>query len=158
MDASAAISLGDSPLPIGYTIYKQHRLVVSTRSGRLTTAEIRACMDQGRNDPDFNPGFNQLVDWREVTFVDMSGDETRRLANIPPFSPESKRAVVAPDPAVFGMGRMFATYHEMSNSPSQLAVFYDLASALTWLGIGNKLRVAAGDDFSFKREPCHSLD
>ena len=94
-------------------------------------------MDQGRSDPNFDPAFNQIVDLREVTSIDISSAETRTLASIPLFSPESRRAVVAPDPAHFGVGRMFATYHEMSESPSQVSVFYDLSSALRWLGIEN---------------------
>jgi hypothetical protein len=55
-------------------------------------------MDQGVTDPDFDPGFNPIVDFREVTFIDISGGETRTLARNPLFSPESKRAVVAPTP------------------------------------------------------------
>jgi len=124
-------------LPIQDTIFKEHRIVLSTAHGQLTAAEIKACMDQGLNDPDFNPDFNQIVDFRAVITIDMSGAQTRTLANIPLFSPESKRAVVAPDPANFAVGRMFATYHEMSRSPSQIKIFYDLGSALKWLGIEN---------------------
>ena len=112
-------------------------MVISTGFGRLTSAEIKTCMDQGVTDPDFDPGFNQIVDFREVTFVDVSGGQTRALANKALFSPESKRAVVAPNPAHFGFGRVFAAYHEMSESPSQVQVFYDLSSALRWLGIEN---------------------
>ena len=124
-------------MPIHYTVFKKHRIVISTAYGQLTAAEIKACMDRGLNDPDFNPDFNQVVDFRAVTTIDMSGEQTRTLANIPLFSSESKRAVVAPDPAKFAVGRMFATYHEMSRSPSQIKIFYDLASALKWLGIEN---------------------
>ena len=88
-------------------------------------------------DPDFDPRFNQVVDFREVTTIEISGPETRTFANIPLFSRESKRAVVAPSPANFAVGRMFATYHEMSRTPSQVEIFHDLPSALKWLGIEN---------------------
>jgi hypothetical protein len=108
-------------------------LAISTGFGRLTSAEIKACMDQGVTAPDFD----QIVDFREVTFVEVSGGQTRALANKALFSPESKRAVVAPNPAHFGFGRMFAAYHEMSESPSRVQVVYDLSSALRWLGIEN---------------------
>jgi len=122
-------------LPIGYKICTEHGLVISTGCGRLTSAELMACMEQGLSDPSFHPSFNQIVDFREVTSIDMSGGETRTLANVSLFSSVSKRAVVAPSPANFGVGRMFATYHEMSESRSQVRIFHDLASALAWLAI-----------------------
>ena len=45
-------------MPIRYTMYKDHRMVISTGFGQLTSAEITACMDQGVTDPDFDLGFN----------------------------------------------------------------------------------------------------
>jgi len=51
------------------------------------------------------------------------------------FSARSKRAFVAPNPAYFGMGRMAETYNSLRQRPSQIRVFYDLHSALDWLGL-----------------------
>src|ERR1700746_1126385 len=100
--------------------------MVSTGTGRLTAAEIMACIDRALNDPEFHADFDQIVDFRELTSIEASGAETRTLANKPLFSSKSRRAVVAPTPAHFGFARMFAAYHEMSPTPSQLRVFSDL--------------------------------
>jgi len=122
-------------LPFNYVIYKEQRLVVSTGLGRVTFAEVEKRINEGLADPDFDPSFNEIVDLRPVTVVDMSGSETRTLANTKVFSSNSKIALVASSPSVFGMGRLFATYSEMSKGASQIRVFYDLPSALKWLGI-----------------------
>lgn len=134
---SGKLILETTTLPLSYVIYKEHRMILSTGSGQLTSADISACIDQARSDPEFDPNFDQLVDFREVSFVDVSSGETRALANKPLFSAESKRAIVAPTAAHFGFARMFAAYNEMSQSPSHMRVFYDLGPALKWLGIEN---------------------
>jgi len=33
------------------------------------------------------------------------------------------------------MGRLIAAYNELSNAASQIVVFYDVPSALKWLGL-----------------------
>ena len=122
-------------MPFRYTIYKEMRLVVSTVFGRLTYDEIKEHQDKLLSDPGFDPGFNQLIDAREVAALDISIDEAKLAANRRMFSPGSRRAFLATSPAVFGMGRLLETYHEMSATPSRAGVFYDLSAALDWLGL-----------------------
>jgi hypothetical protein len=127
-------------MPVRYVIEKERRLVISTGSDRVTFADLKAHQDQLVSDPDFNPEFNQLLDGIAVTALDVSVDEAKTLANRKVFSSTSLRAFVAPSPAIFGMGRLWTAYHEMSNAPSQVCVFYDLTSALKWLGLENDPR------------------
>jgi len=87
------------------------------------------------NDPDFDPEFNQLIDLTAVTSLDISADEARAIAGRKLFSFTSRRALVATSPAIFGMGRMMEVYNEMSEVASQVRIFYDLPSALKWLGL-----------------------
>lgn len=122
-------------MPLRYVIDKQRRLVHTTGWDRLTFAQTKSYQDQLLNDPDFDPEFNQLVDLTALTGLGMSTEETKLLARRSGFSPTSRRAFVAPNPAVFGMSRLFATYNEMSDTPSHVRVFYDLPSALKWLGL-----------------------
>ena len=122
-------------MPYNYVIHKEQCVVVSTGSGRVTFAEVEERINEGLTDPDFDPSFNEIVDLRAVTTVEMSGSEVRTLANRKVFSSNSKIALVVSSPAVFGMGRLFETYSEMSKVSSQVRVFHDLPSALEWLGI-----------------------
>lgn len=122
-------------MPFNYVVYGEHRLVISTGSGRVTWEEIKERQDQTKTDLDFNPEFNQLVDLRAVTGFDMTSDHARGLARRLIFSCTSKRAFVAANPAVFGVGRMWEMFTEMSDNPSQIRVFYDLPAALKWLNL-----------------------
>ena len=122
-----------------YVVYKEHRLVISTGSGVVTWEEIKARQDQTQTDPDFNPEYDQIVDLRAVTAFEMSTDQTRLLASRLIFSSQSKRAFIATRPSVFGVGRMWETSTEFSENPSQIRVFYEVASALQWLGVDPSL-------------------
>jgi|HubBroStandDraft_4_1064222.scaffolds.fasta_scaffold71008_2 hypothetical protein len=122
-------------MPFSYVVYSEHRLVISTGSDRVTWEEIKERQDQTKTDPDFNPEFNQIVDLRAVANFDMTSDHARLLARRMIFSATSKRAFVAASPAVFGVGRMWEIFTELSENPSQIRVFYDLTSALKWLNL-----------------------
>ena len=122
-------------MPCHYVIDRERRLVITTASGRVTFAEVKTHQDQLRSDPDFNLEFSQLVDGTAITALDVSVDEAKELARRTLFSATSRRAFVAATPAVYGMLRLAATYHELSKEPSKVSVFYDLPSALQWLGL-----------------------
>ena len=122
-------------MPFDYAVYKELRLVISTGKGLVTWQEINARQDQIKTDPNFDPKFNQIVDFRSVTGLDMSAEQTRLLATRSIFSPKSKRAFVATSSAVFGVGRMWETYTEFSDNPNEVRVFYDISAALQWMGL-----------------------
>jgi hypothetical protein len=122
-------------MPFSCAVYTQHRLVISTGSGCITWDEIKERQDQTKTDPNFDPEFNQLVDLRAVTSFDMTSEQVRMLARRMIFSLTSKRAFVAADPAIFGVARMWETFTELSQNSLQIRVFYDLSSALQWLGL-----------------------
>lgn len=129
-------------MPFDYVVYKGHRLVISTASGLVTWEEIKARQDQTKTDPAFNPEFDQIVDLRSATRVELSGDQIRFLAGRRIFSFRSRRAFVAPNPSVFGIGRMWESYTEFSQNPNEVRVFPDLPSALKWLGLEDLPRTA----------------
>ena len=123
------------PLPVHYAIYREQRLVISTALGRLTFAEVKEHQNQLLNDPEFNPEFNQLLDLSAVTDMDLSIDEAKMAARRRMFSPASRRAILASRPAIYGMGRLLGAHHELAEGSSQVGIFYDLPSALEWLGL-----------------------
>jgi len=122
-------------MPCSYVVDKERRLVITTGEGCVTPAEIKALRNQARGDPDFDREFNEIVDFRAVTAVDINGQQAWELAGTEVFSPHSKIALVASSPAVFGIGRMYSIYNEMSKAASYVSAFYDLPSALKWLGV-----------------------
>ena len=118
-----------------YVIDKKQSLVISTAWDRLTFPEAKAHQDQLLSDPDFSPEYSQLVDLRAVTKFDLSVGEAKQIARRTLFSTNSRRALVASDPAIFGMGRLMQAYNEMSDAASQVHIFRDLPSAVKWLGV-----------------------
>ncbi len=121
-------------MPFTYLIDKERALVVSSGSGVVTYAELKSHQDRLLADANFNREFNQLLDLTGVTEFAVSADEITIIARRALFSPTSKRAWVASTPAIYGMGRLAIAHHEHTASPSHASAFYDLPSALEWLG------------------------
>jgi hypothetical protein len=129
-------------MPIRYVIDKKRRLVISFGWDRLTFAEIRSHQDQLTSDPNFNPNFNQLIDTTGIAALEISTEEAQILASRQLFSPSARRAFVATNPTIFGMGRLMETYHEIAKVQEQVCVFYDIFAALNWLGLEDDPRPA----------------
>jgi hypothetical protein len=99
----------------------------------VTFAEIRAHQNALLGDPAFLPEFNQLIDLTAATDLDISSHEARLVAQRKLFSPRSRRALVASQPAIFGVGRMLQAYNELSEAASRTAVWCNLPAAEEWL-------------------------
>ena len=123
-------------MPVHYLLDKVRKLVITTASGRVTFAEAKFHQELLKNGPDFQPQFSQLLDATAVTGLDLSSEEAKSLGRTSPFfSATSRRAWVAPNPFLFGMGRLIATYREIAGGQEQFRVFYDRNEALKWLGL-----------------------
>jgi len=124
-------------MPYTYAIDNERRLVLSTGSGVLTTADIVAHIDRLRSDPNFHPNFRQLMDFTQVTEAQLPSDEIRRLAQITLFSSRSQRAIVVPSsPFFYGLARMYEmSLHGSGTEGAWTQVFEDLDSAKRWLGL-----------------------
>ena len=117
---------------VRYSIDKQRRLILTTAEGSVTFDDITGHQDRLLADPDFDASFDQLIDTTAVTKVDLSTNEARILAKSPLVSPESRRAFVATEPEIFGLGRMMEIYHEALGY-ADVRVFYSMDEALKWL-------------------------
>ncbi len=119
-------------MPSSYEIDKQRRLVVTTAWGACTADDVLRFRKQLLNDPDFDPSFSQLADFTGITKIDVTPDEIRMLASVSPFSPQSRRSLVAGDQTVFGIARMFSILRSLRGE-HHLRVFRSLSEALDWL-------------------------
>jgi len=122
-------------MPVKSVIDKEKRLVITTAWDRVTFAEVIDQQDQLRADAAFDPDFDQLVDASAVTGIDASLEEVKKAASHRTFSSASRRAFVATSPDVFAMGRLMGAHLGMGRIPQQVQVFYDIPSALKWLGL-----------------------
>ncbi len=122
-------------MPCRYEIDVHRRLIISLGWDRVTFAEMKAHQDRLVNDPEFHAEFNQLVDGRAVTRLDISAQEARMIASRRFFAPTAKRAFLASNLSVLGMARVMQTAAQMDQNREQVAVFYEPAAAMKWLGL-----------------------
>jgi hypothetical protein len=120
-------------MPFNSVIDLSRHLVVTTATGDLTGDEGLACCLQLKERTDFDPAFNQLLDFTNATRFDASAGQLRTIAAQRLFSSTSRRAIVATNPAIFGLARMFQSYRSLSNVGENIMVFRDLREALIWL-------------------------
>ena len=97
----------------------------------MTFDDAKAHQDRLLVDPDFDASFDQLIDATTATRFDISAHEARILAERRIVSRESRRAFVATEPHIFGLGRMMEIYHEHLGNAQ---VFDSMDEALKWLG------------------------
>ena len=119
-------------MPQSYKIDRQHRIVISRAWGVCTANDVLEFREQVLRDEDFDPDFCQLVDFSHVTGLEITANEVRMLAEMSPFSSDSRRALVAGTPLVFGFARMFETVRELRGE-KHLRVFHNREDALAWL-------------------------
>ena len=123
-------------MPAYFRIDKEHRLVLTTISGVFTLADGLAHQEKLLKDPDFAPTFSQLIDFTQVTKVQVGIEEVRRLAQPSIFSSDARRAILVNSELAFGLARMFVVFRESSGEKG-VRVFRVLDDALSWVFAGH---------------------
>ncbi len=118
-------------MPISYDIDKKRRLVTSRLWEVVTNDEVDDHNRRLRTDPDFDPGYRQLIDLSGITEIRITTPKVTAAAQDQYFTPGTRRAFVATTDATFGMARMFATRAEPSGQTVE--VFRDRRKAEEWL-------------------------
>jgi len=116
-----------------YEIDAARKLVTSRGWGIVTATEVFEHQRALGSDPAFRSDFLQVIDLSAVSEAQMDGHDVRAMAHAPLFSSGAKRAVIAPDPVVFGLSRMFETFRDISGGTEQIRVFKDRNEAMLWL-------------------------
>ena len=120
-------------MPLNYVIDKQRRLVTSTASGAVTYSELISHQNALKNDPDFDPTFDQLVDGTRVTKLELTTDNVRATARQRLFAAGSRQAFATSSEFAFGMARMFELYRDSAGTGRLVKVFNGLEAAQEWL-------------------------
>lgn len=118
-----------------YKIDKKRRLVLSSGDGVLTKADLLGHMDQLSNDPDFDPDFSQVLNFRQINGLELGPEDVRQLAQRNIFSPRSRRAFVVKDDLQFGLARMFEIHRELKGETG-IRVFRTFDEAMDWILVG----------------------
>ena len=119
-------------MPAEYTIDKARKMVFSKAYGSITDQDVYAHQDKLRDDPDFEPGFSQLIDSTNVVKADgLSTEAVYRLARRNPFGAGSRRALVASNRLLYVMFHVFKAITE--DHPDEIVIFKDLTEAREFL-------------------------
>lgn len=114
-------------MAVRYSIDHKSRLLTTIFSGTFTDSDIWQLIEMLRNDPKYDPDFNELIDCSAVT----ANRVTATALSAVQSAPMPRRAVVAPQGANFGVARMFQILQPNQN----IEIFRTHEEALEWLGI-----------------------
>ena len=140
-------------MPAYFLIDTLNRVVFSRAFGILTYSECTAHMDHLSADPRFNPDFNQIFDFSEVTELSLSTDQLQQLAKRSIFSAKSRRAYVVSGDLHFGLSRMFSALRETEGEPG-IVTFRDLPSAIIWTDAPKEVAHKAFADLRQQCQPA----
>jgi hypothetical protein len=107
-------------VPYAYRIFPDIGLVVTRGIGTVSGAELVAHARALAADPRHDPANKHLIDLTDASRAQVGTDDFVVLKSLLPFSPESRRAAVAPSDLMFGMVRMAMSIAEVEsdlNSP-----------------------------------------
>jgi hypothetical protein len=119
-------------MPQSYRIDRNKRLVIVTAWGCCTLDDALGLREKLLNDRNFDRRYGQLADFTRVTEFEITPQELRLLAEVSPFSFDSRRALVAKQPLVFAFLRMFESFRELKGE-KHIRVFHNRREAMTWL-------------------------
>lgn len=120
-------------MPQEYRIDKAQRAVFSRAWGVLTNEDIVGHHERLSADPDFDPSFVQVADFRDVTEVRVTHEGVRRLVALAIFGPRTKRAAVVKDDLQYGIVRSVQLWRDL---PAEIfGIFRDLDEACRFVGV-----------------------
>ena len=121
-------------LSVEYTIDPSQRVVIVTFAGEVNDADLSKIGADTKSHPLFDPGFSQIVDFSKVTSFNVSTFAVEALARRESiYSSSAKHVVIAPQPYIFGLTRMFQVYAEETRP--QMLVVQTLDEAREYLGL-----------------------
>jgi hypothetical protein len=123
-------------MPYSYLIDTERRVVFSRIWGVLTDDEVISHATGLRDDPRFEAGFNQVIDFRELTDLQLTTPGLRKLAHLNPFRSNAQRAFVVDTDEALALSKAFWTYTEAGVDGYTL--FRSLEPAMEFVGLDPK--------------------
>jgi hypothetical protein len=120
-------------MPITYRIDKINMIVFITATEEFTSEGYLGHKRNLTDDPDFDPYFSALFDFRNTTNFRISSVEMSEISMDLIFNERARRAFVVPTGEMYGMIRMFSI---LSNFESDvIQIFHEMAEARRWIGL-----------------------
>jgi hypothetical protein len=120
-------------MPFETSFDRPRRLMITRAWGQITLPDLRAYQEQLGHRPEFDPAWAHVFDARDVTQFDISSADIRVLAETSVLADSARRAMVATDPATFGVFRMYGTSRDLRAGGPEVGVFTTLEEAIAWV-------------------------
>ncbi|MBT3990495.1 MAG: hypothetical protein HOE97_08255 [Rhodospirillaceae bacterium] len=123
-------------MTINYLIKPELNAVIATADGVLNFKEILAYYNDLLIDPDFQPHFHRIFDYRKVIEIDLSAEELKNIALQAEIGDEEKgKTVIIPNEG-FSSTTIGKLYSELANSyrGRDHLLFTSPEEAIQWLG------------------------
>ena len=120
-------------MPFETSFDHPRRLMITRAWGHITLPDLRAYQQELGRRPEFDRTWAHIFDARDASNFDMSSADIRSLADTSVLSTSARRAMVATDPATFGVFRMYATSLELRRGSPEIGVFTTLEEAIEWV-------------------------
>lgn len=129
--SSSSIKRRPSSMSVQYDLDSRRRIVRTTFRGAIGHLDPSRYLVRLRSDPAFDPHFSELVNLSACSEIHLSFTDFLMLADIDPFSKQSKRAIVVGNrPEVYGIARM---YQQARPDNRRIAIFTTPNEAEAWI-------------------------
>jgi len=124
-------------LSVQFTIDAAQQVVIVTLAGEICDADLMGIGSGTKAHPQFDPSFSEIVDFSGVTGGNVSTFALQAMARRTSiYERTSKHIVIAPQPHIFGLSRMFQAFAEETR-PNTVVV-HTLDDARKCLGLPGK--------------------
>jgi len=120
-------------MPYSYVIDVEREVVFSRIWGTLTDDDVVDHATALKADPRFDAEFNQIIDMRELSDLQVTSPGIRRVAHLVPFRPDARRAFVVGTGQAEALSRILFAYTDAGID--QYTLFRELPPAMEWVGL-----------------------
>src|SRR5438552_2300911 len=120
-------------MPVAYQIDINGHIVSTRGFGDVFDKELLQHNEDLKADPNFDPNFNHLLDFTEVTNNDVKSETIYEIARNIIFNLISHRAIIIKPDLQYGLARMFQNMRELEDK--NIRIFLDINEAKKWLGL-----------------------
>jgi hypothetical protein len=125
--------MGDNYMSVVYHIDIAHRVVFTRGYGNVVDSDLLQHNQALIADPNFDPDFNQLLDFTQVIDAEIKAETIFEIARNRIFNLGSLRAILVRPGYQYGLARMFQNMRMLEDK--NIGIFLDIGEALKWLGL-----------------------
>ena len=116
-----------------FEIVPEQALIHMRMSEVLTNQEAFELQTAIRQHPDFSAGYSELVDIRDVTRNEVTGDAMVQMARESANEDGTKRAIIVSNDTDYGLSKLFRLLAQ--HNPEVTEIFWNMKDAREWLGL-----------------------